>query len=43
MDTTIEFNIFELVFVSNSTLNKQFGIFGPNLPKKDIYGQKQKR
>ena len=42
MDTTIEFYIFELVFVSNSTLNKQFWIFRPNLPKKDIYGQKQK-
>ena len=42
IDTTIEFCIFELVFVSNFTLNKQFWIFGPNLPKKDIYGQKQK-
>ena len=38
MDTTIEFCIFELVFVPNFTLNKQFWIFGPNLPKKDIYG-----
>ena len=43
IDTTIEFCIFELVFVSNFTLNKQFWIFGPNLPKKDIYGQKQKK
>ena len=42
IDTTIEFCLFELVFVSNFTLNKQFSIFGPNLPKKDIYGQKQK-
>ena len=41
IDTTIEFCIFELVFVSNLTLNKQFWIFGPNLPKKDIY-EKQK-
>ena len=40
--TTIEFCIFELVFVSNLTSNKQFWIFGPNLPNKDIYGQKQK-
>ena len=36
IDTTIEFCIFELVFVSNFTLNKQFGSFQPNLPKKDI-------
>ena len=43
IDTTIEFRIFELVFVSNFTLNKQFWIFEPNLQKKDIYGQKQKR
>ena len=42
-DSTIEFCIFKLVFVSNFTLNKQFWIFGPNLPKKDIYGQKQKK
>ena len=42
IDTTIEFCIFELVFVSNFTLNNQFWIFGPNSPKKDIYGQKQK-
>ena len=28
IDTTIEFCIFELVFVSNFTLNKQFLIFG---------------
>ena len=36
IDTTVEFCIFELVFVSNFTLNKQFGSFRPNLPKKDI-------
>ena len=42
-DTTIEFCIFELVFVSNFTLNKHLWIFGPNLPKKDIYSQKQKK
>ena len=43
IDSTIEFCIFELVFALNFTLNKQFWIFGPNLPKKDIYGQKQKK
>ena len=42
IDTTIEFCVFELVFASNFTLNKQFWIFGQNLPKKDIYGQNQK-
>ena len=31
------------MFVSNFTLNKQFRIFGPNLPKEDIYGQKKKK
>ena len=35
MDTTIEFFIFKFVFVWNLALNKQFKIFGPNLPKKD--------
>ena len=40
IDSTIEFWIFELVFLSNFTLSKQFWIFGPNLTKKDIYGQK---
>ena len=43
IDTTIEFCIFELGFISNFTLNKQFWIFGPNLSNKDIYGQKQKK
>ena len=38
MDTTIEFCILELVFLSNFLLNKQFWIVGPNLPKKDNYG-----
>ena len=42
MDATIEFCIFAFVFVSNSTLNKLW-IFRPNLPEKDIYGQKQKK
>ena len=35
IDTTIEFWIFELVFVSNFTLKN----FGPNLPKKGISSQ----
>ena len=42
VNTTIEFYIFELVYVPNLTLNKQFWILGPNLPKKGIYGQKWK-
>ena len=41
VDTTIEFCIFELVFVSNYTLNN-FEFFGPNFPKKYICGQKRK-
>ena len=41
IDTTFEICIFELFFVSK--LNKQFWIFGPNLTKKDIYGQKQNK
>ena len=43
IDTTIEFCIFELVFESSFALNKQFWISGPNLTKKDIYGQTQKK
>ena len=37
IDTTIEFCIFELVFVPNLTLNKKIWSFGPNFPKKGIY------
>ena len=37
IDTIIEFCIFELVFVSNFTLNRQFWIFAPNLSKKNIH------
>ena len=43
MNTTIEFNIFALVQVSNFALNKQFLIFGPNLAKKGNSSQKQKK
>ena len=42
IDTTIELCIFELVFVSIFTLNKQFWIFGPNLPKKHICSKTEK-
>ena len=42
IDTIIKFCIFELVFVSNFTLYKQFWMFGPNFPKKHIYGQNRK-
>ena len=41
IDTTIEFCIFELVCIKSHF--KQFWIFGSNLFKKDIYGQKQKK
>ena len=34
IDTTIKFYIFELVFVSNFTLYKQFWMFGPDSPRK---------
>ena len=34
IDTTIEFCIFRLVFVSIFTLSKQFWIFRPNMPKR---------
>ena len=37
----IEFCIFELVWVSNFPLSKQFWIIGPNSPKKGIYNLKQ--
>ena len=43
MDTTIELCIFELIFESSFALKKQINVvFGANLPKKDIYAQKQK-
>ena len=32
----IDYWIFELAWVPNFTLNKQFRFFGPNLPKKVI-------
>ena len=43
LNTTIEFCIFNLVEVPNFSLNWQFWIFGPNLPRKGISGWKQKK
>ena len=46
INITIEFLILELYiiyYILNFTLNKQFSILGPNLPKMDISGQKQKK
>ena len=43
MNTTIEFCVFELVFVLNFTLNTQFWIFEQNLSKKGFSGLKQKK
>ena len=42
VNTTIEFCIFELVYVSSFTLNWQYWQFGPNLPKKGILVKSQK-
>ena len=40
---TIEFCIFQLDLLANLTLNWQFRHFRPNLPKKSISNQKQKK
>ena len=40
MNSTIKFCKLELILVSNFTLNKEFQIFGTNLPKKGISSQK---
>ena len=42
VNITIEFCIFELVLIPNFSLNWKFWFVEPNLPQKDIYGQKQK-
>ena len=42
VNTTIEFCIFELVYVSSFTLNWQYWQFGPNLPKKGILIESEK-
>ena len=38
----IEFCMFELFYVPNFSLNRQFWFFGPSLPKKGISTRKQK-
>ena len=43
VNNTIEFCIFELLWVPNFSLNWQFRFFGPNLPKKGIFVSKQKK
>ena len=43
VNITIEFNIFELLHVTNFNLNWQFWFFGTNLPKKGDSGWKQKK
>ena len=43
MNITVEFGIIELVWVQNFTLNKELWDLGPNLHKKCISGQKQKK
>ena len=40
---TMEFCIFELVLAPNLNLNWQLWVFGTNLPKKVILGQKKKK
>ena len=42
VNITIAFCIFELVWVPNFNLQKQFWILESNLPKKCIFGRKQK-
>ena len=43
VNSITEFSIFELVSVTNFSFNWQFWLFGPNLPKKGISTQKQKK
>ena len=43
VNITIEFCVFELVYVPNFSSNWQICFFGPNLPKKGISGQKRKK
>ena len=43
LNIIIEFCMFELVYVPNFSLKQEFWLFGPNLPKKGISSQKQKR
>ena len=43
VNITIELYIFKLVYVPNSTLNKQFWLLRPNLPKRGVSGLKRKK
>ena len=43
VNITIEFSMFELIYVSNFTFNKQFWILEPNSPKKVIPGSNTKK
>ena len=43
MNITINFSLFELVWVQNSNLNRQFWFLWPNLPKKGNPNLKQKK
>ena len=43
VNITIEFYKLELVWVPNFTLDKQFWILGPNLPKKGIFRSKMQK
>ena len=43
VNITIEFFVFELVIVPNFSWNRQYWLFGPNLPTKNVSGQKWKK
>ena len=43
VNITIEFCLFELVQVPKFSLNREFWFFGPNLPKMDMSGGKEKK
>ena len=43
MNIKIEFDILQLVYVSNLTLSNQFRVFELNLLKQAISGRKQKK
>ena len=43
VNISIEFRLFEFIWTPNSIFKKQFWIFRPNLPKKDISGLKKKK
>ena len=43
MNITVKFIIFGLADAPSFILNKEFKFFGPNLPKKGIFGPKPKQ